>query len=399
MKRVILKYIGCFVALIALFTGLMTAVYAIPNEAIEWHEEYSKVVLDIEESWESLGNLFGGHGQPGMLDNTTDRVMMEAAMVQHPERNAFLNAMDINGYARYWHGYQVFLRPLLTLYQYHQIRYLNLFIFFGTFILVLFEIRAKLGRGYSAAFFMAVTCSYLTTIPSSMQFMSVYMTAFAASLIVLKGYPFQKRESVGLLFMVVGMVTSFLDLLTAPLVTLGLPILLDMALDAKENERRCICNAFAASLSWGAGYALCWASKWLLAYVALGKGVMSSVSGHAEHWAAGQLTFANRLEAVKINFEKFFLQHGLRTMIFPLALFAVLLVLAIAFYGGNRKKIACSAGMFCTALYPYIWYFVMAEHSRLHQWFTFRNQAMTLLAVYFAVANLVDWNRVKKAKS
>ena len=47
MKTTICKYIGCVVSLIALFALLMTAVYAIPNDAIECHREYSLCVLDF----------------------------------------------------------------------------------------------------------------------------------------------------------------------------------------------------------------------------------------------------------------------------------------------------------------------------------------------------------------
>ena len=105
MKRIVGKYIGSFVGLIALFTLLMTAVYTIPNKAIEWHREYSLCVLDIEKGWESQGNLFGMFGQPGMMDNTTDNVMIAGAW-REENRNALQAAMSVNGYARYWHGYQ-----------------------------------------------------------------------------------------------------------------------------------------------------------------------------------------------------------------------------------------------------------------------------------------------------
>jgi len=79
--RTIGRCAAWFCALIALFCLLMTVAYSVPEERIEWHREYSLVVLEIEESWESLGNIFGFHGQPGMLDNTTDRTMLECAKI------------------------------------------------------------------------------------------------------------------------------------------------------------------------------------------------------------------------------------------------------------------------------------------------------------------------------
>ena len=132
MSRIAGKYVLCCVALIAVFVLLMTLVYMIPNSKIEWHREYSLYVFyDIEETWESFGNLFGLHSQPGMMDNTTDRIMIREALIGDESMSALEAAIYMNGYTRYWHGYQVVLRPLLVLYQLHQIRYLNMFIFWG----------------------------------------------------------------------------------------------------------------------------------------------------------------------------------------------------------------------------------------------------------------------------
>ena len=396
MKTTICKYIGCVVGLIALFALLMTAVYAIPNDAIEWHREYSLCVLDIEKGWESQGNLFGMFGQPGMMDNTTDRVMMESAW-RNESQNAFQAAMSINGYARYWHGYQVFVRPLLVVYQYYQIRYLNVIVFIFMLLAVSAQIKKRLGRAFEAAFWMTMICAGITVIPVNMQYMPVFMTALTASLVLLIRYPFQKKENLGLFFMAVGMVTNFLDFLTFPLVSLGVPMMVVLALDAREDRPGCFLRAVKMAVLWGVGYGLCWMSKWLLANLALDGNVMDSVLGHASQWAGGGLKLDTRLEAVRLNFRYFFLQQGIRTMILPLALEAALVLLAAVFHDGRKEKRLCAGLMIAAAGIPYAWYFVMAEHSILHAWFTYRNQTMTLLGGYFATAALVDWKRVRAA--
>lgn len=391
MKRIVGKYIASFVGLIALFTLLMTAVYTIPNKAIEWHREFSMCVLETEKGWESQGNLFGVFGQPGMMDNTTDYVMM-ADTWREENQNALQAAMSVNNYARYWHGYQVFLRPLLVFYQYYQIRYMNVIVFVFILLAVSREIKKRLGKAFDIAFWMTMICAGLTVIPVNMQFMPVFMTALTASLIILARYPFEKKENLGLFFMVIGMVTNFLDLLTFPLVALGMPMMICLALDARDNRRGSLQNAVKMTLMWGIGYALCWMSKWLLANLILEGNVMDSVFTHANQWA-GERT--GRLEAVQLNFQYFFLHQGLRTMILPIALGGALVVLAVVFHDGSREKRLCAAVMFATALIPYAWCFVMAEHSILHAWFTYRNQAMTMCGGYFGLAVLVDWEKVR----
>lgn len=394
MKRIVGKYVGSFVGLIALFTLLMTAAYTIPNKAIEWHREFSMCVLEIEKGWESQGNLFGVFGQPGMMDNTTDYVMM-AGTWREENQNALQAAMSVNNYARYWHGYQVFVRPLLVFYQYYQIRYMNVIVFVFMLLAVSIGIRKRLGKAFDIAFWMTMICAGLTVIPVNMQFMPVFMTALTASLVILARYPFEKKENLGLFFMVIGMVTNFLDFLTFPLVALGMPMMICLALDARDNRRGSLQNAVKMILMWGMGYALCWMSKWLLANLILEGNVMDSVFTHANQWAGESFKPAVRLEAVQLNFRYFFLHQGLRTMILPIALGAALAVLAVVFHNGSREKRLCAGVMFVTALIPYAWYFVMAEHSILHAWFTYRNQAMTMWGGYFGLAVLVDWEKVR----
>lgn len=58
------------------------------------------------------------------MDNFTDGIMISQASAAR-ERNVLRQALEVQGYTYYWHGYIIILRPLLLLFDYAQIRVLN----------------------------------------------------------------------------------------------------------------------------------------------------------------------------------------------------------------------------------------------------------------------------------
>jgi len=391
------KYTLCFLVLLAVFVLLMTLVYMIPNSKIEWHREYSLYVLsDIEETWESFGNLFGLHSQPGMMDNTTDRIMITESMIGDESMSALEAAMYMNGYTRYWHGYQVFLRPLLVFYQLHQIRYMNMFVFFGLFCLVLCTLKRRTGTLSAVAFFLSMMCAHIVVIPMSMQYMAVSIVMMLSMLVILWRYPFKKIENVPLFFMASGMLISFLDFLTFPVAALGMPLLLCVYIDQRTplKKRYALCNAFFSSCAWAAGYALCWASKWVLSAFVLKRSIFDQVADKVQHWAVNRDHAQGRVETVLKNFDDYFMMQGIRSMIFPL-LFLFILLLGVLLFRRKERQVWIHSGiMVAVSLYPYAWYFVLMEHSWLHHWFTYRAQIVTLFGICMALIGLIDQNRM-----
>ncbi len=397
MTKRMMKYAACYLIMIFVFVVLLTLVYMIPNEKIEYHREYSIYTLSaIEETWESFGNMFGLHSQPGMMDITTDRIMMTEALISDESMSALEAAVYMNGYTRYWHGYQVFLRPLLVVYQLHQIRYLNMFVFFGVFCLMLFALKKRTGMLSAIAFFLTMVCAYIVVIPMSMQYMPVFMVTMLAMLLILLRYPFCKRENLPLLFMIIGMTINFLDLLTTPIVTLCMPLLMCLYLEEKNGLKglEAVKIALGCSVAWSMGYSLCWLAKWVLSSIVLKKNIFGEVTGKVQTWAIERDHSESRVGSVIRNFNDYFTFHGIRTMMFPLLFLALLMVCILLFRYKEKSRWACSGVMLAISLYPYIWYAVLMEHSWLHHWFTFRAQSVTQFGVYLAMIGMIDHNKM-----
>ena len=395
-RIMIYPYIIGSAAMIVLFLCALTAVYMIPNEKIEWHHEYSQYTLsEIEENWESFGNLFGLHSQPGMMDNSSDQVMLREAYIQDESMSALEAALYMNGYTRYWHGYQVFLRPLLMFYQIHQIRYLSMSVFFILLCWMLSALWRRLGKLEAMAFLLTMISAHIVVIPMSMQYMAVFMVTMLASLVLLYRYPFAHRENLPLFFMMVGMLINFLDLLTAPIATLGIPLLLCLCLEGRcgMGIKRSAATVLSSSAAWTAGYGLCWAAKWGIASLVLGQNQSETVWSKIRYWAIEGDKTAGRIETAVLNFKDYFLIQGIRTMVFPVLFLIVLCACALVCSRKEKCAAVSLAAMLAVSLYPYIWYIVLSEHSWQHHWFTYRAQIVTQFGLYLAVITLID--RVK----
>ena len=113
-------------------------------------------------------------------------------------------------------------------------------------------------------------------------------------------------DSVCLALLVLGVVTAFCDLLVTPILTLGLPLVCWL-LQPQQRLRAGVpqCGiVVGGSLSWGVGYLLCWASKWVLAGLVTGQNVIADalhqvgVRTAADSWHGMELTWGNIIRFV-----------------------------------------------------------------------------------------------------
>ncbi len=99
---------------------------------------------------------------------------------------------------------------------------------------------------------------------------------------------FERLGSIALV--VLGTCTAFCDLLVTPIITLGLPVavwLCCLPQRAASGARQCL-PVIGGSLCWGAGYAMCWGLKWVLATLITGQDII----GDAIHQAGVRTTWS-----------------------------------------------------------------------------------------------------------
>ena len=393
-----MRFARTALGLIALFTLLLTLVYCIPAKWVESRQALSIEMVGEESEWAEEGNLY--RVISARQDYYTDTVMLERVLAEDEQLSPLGAAMSMNGYGRYWHGYMVLLRPLLLLFSLQEIRYILMWAFFLLTGAAVVQIERKLPGGACAfAFLASLVACYIVIIPTSLQYSWVFLVLLTASLLLLLHCDRMDESGAALLFMAVGMVTNFVDLLTVPLLTLGIPLLLLLELDmhrrGEERVRVLLRRAVCCTFAWCVGFGLCWIAKWCIGSIVLGENVFSSAQDRASMWLGIDVAEGNwRLATLVNNFITFFLPHGRRMLVWLLAPAAAYAVCLARFRHPHWRR---ALVLLPVCAYPYIWYAVFSYHSFCHTWFTYRTQAMTLMGALLFLAELVDWKRCREA--
>lgn len=292
-------------------------------------------------------------------------------------------------YARYWHGYLVILKPLLYFFDYGDIRGIlkAVELMMLVYVCVLLEKRNK--ARYIPAFLAAMLCAEFHVIGMSMQYSWVFLIAMTYSIIILKGYPdIMKKPGADLLFLMIGMTTSYFDFLTYPLFTLGIPLLfLVICMGGSEQENMLPVMAIKSAVCWAIGYIGMWVEKWILCTLLTGENLIAD-GIHAILNRSGRDVMGVRkgyLETLHDNvwvFGKY-----------PYALVCLAAVILLFIMGKKENKNAFSKRTFYTyagiAVLPFCWYAISINHSYIHCFMTYRILCVTVFAILCAVSEAV----------
>ena len=164
MKRNMMKYIRTFLIIITFFSLGMIITYLIPNRCLNDH--YHKSINQIEKEDTYASFLFGSDAS--VMDNFTDMIMIKACGISEAYENNIQAAFGNNGYPRYWNGYLLLLRPVLTQFSYQQIRYINMFLLLICFCFCFSGILRQLNFAAAIGFCISITACFLVFIGESL---------------------------------------------------------------------------------------------------------------------------------------------------------------------------------------------------------------------------------------
>lgn len=359
-EETFLFYIKKFFLIIAIFFITIVLTYAIPEKLIEENTQISLNRLDIE----GMYSFQYFETESAMSDNFTNKLILENNYSYNKDYSFIQNAMYNNDYARYWHGYVTVVKPLSILFTYQQIRYILMFVFFSLLCVDFSLLHKKTNIFCAFAFLLSIVGTFFVTTIMNVNFSLVYLIMLVSCLIILK----KKKINYNLLFMVTGMVTCFFDFLTAPLITLGYPMIVWCLINKEELNNKII-NIIKLSLIWLCGFALTWLSKWILSSLILQKSIFPIVKEFVLYRVSTgtEEKTISRLDAILLNFKRYFLPLGNKSAIVWVLVVVMTIILSIK---TKAKKFDLSLILVC--LVPIVWYFVLANHSYIHSWYTFR---------------------------
>lgn len=96
---------------------------------------------------------------------------MYTSLIQNRDYyNPIQASVSVNQYPRYWHGYQVILRPLTVIFQVQELRFLGMFVFHLLFFWSAWLMAKKLKPAIAMCYVAAVTSGYIVFLPVCFQF-------------------------------------------------------------------------------------------------------------------------------------------------------------------------------------------------------------------------------------
>ena len=293
-------------------------------------------------------------------------------------------------YSRYWHGYTLPLRLLLCVLNVANIQMLFYFAQLALLVFVL-HLMSKRGLGHLIpGFFLAYF--FLMPFASSicLQYIPVTMLMLiACAALLLWDEQISRRIGMPVFFAILGILTNYYDLLTFPLVALGFPICLLLALRFKNDDS--FLSLFlllaACGISWAVGYAGMWALKWLLVdmiseFSIFGGTLSQMFLRTSSDNDLSRFGVVMRNLNVILSKSSYLLLTGITGL-------ATLLPAAKAVFLRKARFDVRALLLLIVAAVPVVWYVVMANHSFDHTYYTYRNTAMSVMAGFTFLACLV----------
>lgn len=406
------KAVAAFAATALALAGVLLGTTLIPRSAIERHALESAEYLCQKDLFFEVVDGIGASKVDRYADaillgiawqyDSQDplRSVMASAFYHHPQgyenialRQAVSNDLPANQeYLRYWHGSIALVRPLLTI-----LPIQGIYRLLGLVLLVLVTtLLVRLWRRGALVPLVGMLVSVAGTswwfVPFSLEYTWVPLVLLVQLHLVLgRRFP-QHHEGRALFFLVSGIVTNYLDFLTAELLTLLVPLALIVWLDHDEHKAPpAVWGVAKLALAWLVGYAGMWALKWLLAHLVLGTDFEQAVAFHVWNRSGSlvvQAASQQKVEALARNLGCLFpwgYGEAGRAASGVLAAATTCYVFVRRRSTIDIRMIACYLTI---ATIPFVRFLALNNHAYLHYFFTHRVLAATLFATVLILGEL-----------
>lgn len=292
-------------------------------------------------------------------------------------------------YNRYWQGQSVILHFLTIFGSFLGTRtFLTIiFIVFATFVVFkLYKEDKKLAISFVIGL-ISINTAFMTR---SLEFLPVIFVLLLAVILVLKSR--KKENNIGFIFLIMGVLTCYLDFLTCETIVLTVPLITYVYLETKAGKKVGYKRIIQLALLWGIGYAGAFVAKWIISYLFIGGDAIQSIFDN---------TFGH---ALKLNvFERFFTPITMSvSKLLPFALFGdfgcvIAIILFVISFVITLRKNKEYLPLYVICLVPLLRFFVISAHSISLNYFTYRALLCAVIVMVLSFSNLIAKNK-RKAK-
>ncbi len=289
---------------------------------------------------------------------------------KYPEEN-------IVAYPRYWFGASFFYRLFFLFADYASLR---IFLYLVSSILLFtFLIRQYHRSNWSVAltFLLGLLFVNLMFMQYLIQFSSVLIISLSIAIAVQGRYN-KTNKDIGILFFLSGALTVYFDLLTAPILSLGFPLLVWVQLYLSKNTnntKQALYKIITFSFLWSIAYFGLFFYKWALVGIFTNIDILSDVKSQAMH-RTGISSDVNKWQALTKNI------NAINLVILSSTILLSMIYSAFKF---NISKAKHAYLYLLVGLIPFVWMLVINEHSASHYWYTYRILAISISSIFLTI--------------
>ena len=300
-------------------------------------------------------------------------------------------------YARYWHGYRVYLWPMLSTFSLEAVRMANLMVLYAATAYYFFGMRRAVGATPALVFFIVQMS--LTDIWR----MWNITTHTLSTILILAGtglfafhYPRTRNLTLAIVMAAAfGALFNFIDFLINPPLMPMLLAFIVLAIElqrpvpvVKENVVPALLKAGFVALAWFGGYGLTWASEWLLAvWVSpdgqqAGLSIIKQIALRLYGVEADSVVPMYPLIPTLTMILQSFISVG--SVVVALLAAAMAVFLRAHWPALDRRRFLLLSSPTLIAM---AWFEILNNHTQTHSHFTYRSESAAI-AIVFAAALL-----------
>lgn len=426
----VLRRAGVFAATVLALWAALTAAAAIPNERIYDNMLSSALYFKDKEPFPQnsqmrlvqdnyadaiLLNVVWNMGSGEPFSAALDTAYFDGndGTNDYGENWGFYQAVEGTApntdYSRYWHGMAAVIRPFMLFTDIGGIKLIGTilaFVLLAGNAALLLKKRQFFAAGALVAAFL---CVHVWNIGISLEYQpAVLVTLALLPLFII----FEKNNgALSIISVISGVMIAFFDFLTCETLTILVPLIIVFIMRKQENRLPALKDSALLTVKCGGAWLLSYAGtflvKWTAASIVTGENKFAAALASVEERFVGG---AEELSPVA----QFFLAPAanLSTLfggtdrvewgVIAAGLVISALVLGAVFYlFRSREKFDRSFTLIMLILgaLPFVRFFLLNNHSYLHEFFTYRALASTILAVFAGVWFTLEFRPKKKSSS
>lgn len=359
------------------------------------------------------------------LDTVTEYAIMSTVYTSSnktPIKNAFANMGSIVGNSeeminyiqskgesardrmQYWMGLTVIERIAFNFVDYAMYREIMIIIFVLLYMITFYNLSHKFNFKVALSFVISSVCVNLWVVMFSPNFCITFILAFIFMNITIYFYKRWKHRYI--FMMIVGMLTSFFDWMSTPLVTFGLTVIVIMIIECMDNVKiiEGLRLIVGNGIVWCVGYVGMIVSKWAVSSIVLHTNafkigferVVAGTSVKIEGDPDGFIPMV--IMSIKNNVLSLSPIDQQITSTKKYLLFFVVAIALVSIVAFHRNWKECSKSLIflVIGITPYAWFTMFKGHCHIHYWFTYRIQIVAIMSFVIAIMMVIDTNKIRK---